>query len=48
MTASAPAPVVWLHDEANQSAPNYFNRALTTPIKAPPAMNPEAISVPRS
>ena len=32
----------------NHSTPTNFSTAETTPISAPPAMNPEAISVPRS
>ena len=43
-TASHSAPL----QVAYQSAPAYFNTALITPIRAPPAINPEAISVPRS
>ena len=47
-TANISAPEVAFHDEANQSAPKYLSSALTTPISAPPAIKPDAISVPRS
>ena len=43
-TANTSAPLQLI----NQSAPQYFKIALITPIKAPPAINPEAINVPRS
>ena len=43
-TANTSAPLQVI----NQSAPQYFRIALITPIKAPPAINPEAINVPRS
>ena len=36
------------HPLRNQSTSANFRRALTTPISAPPAMKPDAISVPRS
>ncbi len=36
------------HPLRNQSTSANFSRALTTPISAPPAMKPDAISVPRS
>ena len=32
----------------NHSTPTNFNTAETTPIKAPPAIKPDAIKVPRS
>ena len=43
-TASHSAPL----QVEYQSAPAYFNTALITPINAPPAIKPEAISVPLS
>ena len=43
-TANHSAPLQALY----QSAPAYFNIALITPIRAPPAINPEAIRVPLS
>lgn len=43
-TARTSAPLQALY----QSAPAYLSTALITPIKAPPAINPEAIRVPLS
>ena len=40
------SPYCAFQSAMNQSTLKNFSSALTTPINAPPAMNPEAISVP--